>query len=219
MAAGLARAAACWERRWPGSCRGRAHRYARPVDLRPPSGRCLSPAVVDLPDDDENPPGRRPTCRRRPSRAPPEPWPWRDHLPELRRRTAMAGSESRRRDDAREAGHTPPHPWPRGSSALLPPYRRSTRGGRSSRSGGGRVRRGAVGRARLYRGGTVQFFFFNIVVLGFNRTDMWGHVHLTKKIFIFATSALTSGSHRSVSLSTDSKSVICPNCNRLAGKW
>jgi hypothetical protein len=104
-----------------------------PPATSPPPARPLH-AAGHPPRRRDTPPGRRPTCHRRPSRAPPEPWPWRDHLPELRRRAAMAGSESSRRGDAREAGHTLPRPRPRGSSAQLPPYRRSTRGGRSSRS-------------------------------------------------------------------------------------
>jgi hypothetical protein len=35
----------------------------------------------------------------------------------------------------------------------------------------------------------VQFFFFNIVVLGFNWTDMWGHVHLTINLYFCHLSA------------------------------
>jgi hypothetical protein len=44
------------------------------------------------------------------------------------------------------------------------------------------------------------FFIFNF----FNWTDMWGPVQLSKRIFIFATSALIGGSHLS-----DSVSILC----------
>jgi hypothetical protein len=44
-------------------------------------------------------------------------------------------------------------------------------------------------------GGEEQHFFNNSFC--FNWADMWGHVHLTKRNFIFATSALTSGSRMS----------------------
>jgi hypothetical protein len=79
---------------------------------------------------------------------------------------------------------------------------------------------------RAYRVGSVRWeeikliFFISLrVILDFFIGCMWGHVHLSKMTYVYATSALTSRPYMLDLLSFGFNSEICLNCKKLVKKW